>query len=60
RTEWIKGSSFLGGYRFIDWEGVSKGIHTVYYYQFYPPHYKPGGEKAFLNIIDHPVAVSIN
>ncbi len=60
RIEWKKGSLFLGGYRFIEWDDVGKGIHTVYYYQFYPPHYKPGGEKAFLDIINHPVTVSIN
>ncbi|MFQ5458761.1 MAG: hypothetical protein ACE5FC_09985 [Myxococcota bacterium] len=60
RPEWIKGSMPLGGFRFVDWGGVGKGIHTMYYYQFYPPHYKPGGEKAFLDIIDHPIQVTIN
>jgi hypothetical protein len=60
RHEWVEGSSPMGGFRFVEWEGVGRGIHTVYYYQFYPPHYAPGDEKAFLDIIDHPVSVTLN
>lgn len=32
----------------------------MYWYVFFPPKYKPGAEKAFLNIIDHPIAVTVN
>jgi hypothetical protein len=60
RPEWIKGAMPLAGNRFIDWTGVGRGIHTVYWYVFFPANYKPGAEKAFLNIIDHPIAVTVN
>jgi hypothetical protein len=59
RHEWIKGAMPLAGGRFINWGDVGRGIHTVYYYHFYPPFYKPGKEKEFLNIIDHPVQVAV-
>lgn len=60
RPEWIKGALPLAGGRMINWDGVGRGIHTVYYYHFYPPHYKQGGEVEFLNIINHPVSVTVN
>ncbi len=60
RPEWIKGSMPLAGGRMIDWDDVGKGIHTVFYYHFYPPFYTPGKEKSFLDIIDHPISVTVN
>jgi len=60
RPEWIKGSVPMAGGRFINWGDVGKGIHTVYFYHFYPPFYKPGKEKEFLEIIDHPISVTVN
>jgi len=60
RPEWVKGAMPLAGGRMIDWGGVGRGIHTVYYYHFYPPFYQRGGEKEFLDIIDHPVSVTVN
>jgi len=60
RPEWIKGAMPLVGTRFINWGTVGRGIHTVYWYAFFPPHYKPGAEKGFLDIIDHPVTVAVN
>jgi hypothetical protein len=60
RGEWIKGALPLAGGRFVDWGDVGKGIHTVFWYHFYPPFWKPGDEKAFLDIIDHPVSVTVN
>jgi hypothetical protein len=60
RPEWIKGATPLAGGRMINWDGVGRGIHTVYYYHFYPPQYKAGDEKGFLDIINHPVSVTVN
>ncbi len=60
RGEWVKGALPMAGARFIDWGDVGKGIHTVFWYHFYPPFYKRGDEKAFMDIIDHPVSVTVN
>ena len=60
RPEWVPGAMPLAGGRMINWDTVGRGIHTVYYYHFYPPFYKPGAEKAFLSIIDHPISVTVN
>jgi len=59
RPEWIKGALPLAGGRFINWNDVGKGIHAVFFYHFYPPFYKPGKEKEFLDIIDHPIRVVV-
>ena len=60
REEWVKGALPLAGARFVDWDDVGKGIHTVFWYHFYPPFYQTGDEKAFLDIIDHPIQVTVN
>jgi hypothetical protein len=59
--DWVEGALPLAGGRFIDWDDVGKGIHTVFWYHLYPPFWKnPGDEKPFLDIIDHPVSVTVN
>ena len=59
RPEWIKGALPMTGNRFIEWGGVGRGIYTLFWYAFFPPHYKPGDEKSFLDIVDHPVTVTV-
>ncbi len=59
--DWIEGAMPLAGGRFINWDDVGRGIHTVFWYHFYPPFWKKqGDEKSFLDIIDHPVSVTVN
>ena len=37
---------------------VPSGTHTFISYFYFPENYKPGDEKAFLEILDHPLRVS--
>ncbi|MDP3936587.1 MAG: hypothetical protein Q8R92_00440 [Deltaproteobacteria bacterium] len=60
REENIAGALPLAGGRFVNWDDVGKGIHTIFWYHFYPPFYTLGKEKAFLDIIDHPISVTVN
>ena len=57
---WTKGATPLAGGRFVEWGNVGRGIYTVYFYHFYPPNYKPGAEKPYMEILDHPVQVSLS
>ncbi len=59
-AEWIKGALPMAGNRFIHWDNVGRGIYTIYWYVFIPPHYKPGAEKPFLDIVDHPLSVTVD
>jgi hypothetical protein len=61
REENIPGALPLAGGRFVEWGDVGRGIHTVFFYHFYPPFWKKqGDEKPFLDIIDHPITVTVH
>jgi hypothetical protein len=50
---WIKGSTPLAGGRFVDWNDVGRGIHTVNFYHIYPPNY--ARRRRRMSILDRPV-----
>ncbi len=39
---------------------VSKGTHEFISYFYFPKDYKPGAEKAYLDILDHPIRMTTN
>jgi len=38
---------------------LKKGTYYYNVHIYFPPHYRPGNEKEFLDILDHPLHVTI-
>ncbi|MDP3937045.1 MAG: hypothetical protein Q8R92_02785 [Deltaproteobacteria bacterium] len=50
-----KGETLLGYY--MDIQRIPKGEHKFWFYQYFAAPYKPGDEKKFNDIVDHPLEV---